>query len=393
MPSPKRRAQIAGLIVLLVLLTTLTSASAATVAFKQTNLVSDGSAQANTIDANLKNPWGLAQGPSTPFWVANQVTNTSTLYDADGVPQPAGTPLVVSVPQVRPDPQGPTGLVFNGTSDFVVTKAPNSGPAAFIFVGLDGSISGWNPTVDPTNAITAVNDSDRSIFTGATLANSGGSNRLYIANGLAGTVDVKGPDFQPVTPSGTFTDPATPQGLVPFNVRELGGKIYVTYAVPGEEADEEEEGSGSVSVYDTEGNLLKHLTDGGHLASPWGLALAPQGFGDFGGALLVGNFNEEGHINAFNPDTGEFLGTVSDVNGQPLENDELWSLQFGTGGGGSSPNTLYLTAGINDEAGGLFAKIETTSGPPVIPLPAAVCVAPPVLALALRLATRKTPRN
>jgi uncharacterized protein (TIGR03118 family) len=368
-----------------VLISAASVTSAATVSFQQTNLVSDGTVSAVTTDANLKNPWGLVQGPATPFWVNNQATNTSTLYDANGTPQPAGTPLIVTVPQVRAAPAGPTGIEFNSTSDFVVTKDAASAPAAFLFVGLDGSISGWNPTVDPTNAITAIDDSARSLFTGMTLTNAGAQNRLYIANGQASTIDVKGPDFQPVTTAGNFTDPATPQGLVPFNVRELGGKIFVTYAIPGPTAREEAEGSGSVSVFDTEGNLLQHLIDGGHLASPWGLALAPDSFGDFGGALLVGNFNTEGHINAFNPDTGEFLGFVADANGDAISNENLWSLKFGTGGAGASPDTLFFTAGLNDETGGLFGKIDAVEGGGggggAIPLPVFTWAAIPVVAL------------
>jgi uncharacterized protein (TIGR03118 family) len=366
---------------LIAVLFTACAASAATVSFQQTNLVSDGTVPAITTDPNLKNPWGLTQGP-TPFWIANQATNTSTLYDGGGIPQPAGSPLIVNIPQTRATPpQGPTGVVFNGTNDFVITKDQASNPALFIFAGLDGSLSGWSPTVDPTNAITAKDNSATASYTGLTLANGGGTNRLYAINRISGTVDVKGPDFEPLTLSGNFTDPEVPADLQPFNARELGGKIYVTYSIPGAEPDTASEGSGAVSVFDTEGNLLQHLADGGHLASPWGLALAPDGFGDFGGALLVGNFNEEGHINAFNPDTGDFLGTLSDDEGNPLSNDDLWSLSFGNGSAGTSPNTLYFTAGINDEAGGLFGKIDAVEGGGAIPLPVFTWAAIPVVAL------------
>jgi uncharacterized protein (TIGR03118 family) len=167
----------------------------------------------------------------------------------------------------------------------------------------------------------------------------------------------------------------------------------VTYSIPGAEPDKASEGSGAVSVFDTEGNLLQHLTDGGHLASPWGLALAPDGFGDFGGALLVGNFNEEGHINAFNADTGEFLGTLSDSDGNAISNDELWSLSFGNGSAGTSANSLYFTAGINDEAGGLFGKIDAVEGGGgggggAIPLPVFTWAAVPVVAIVSARAKR-----
>ncbi|MGB7159836.1 MAG: TIGR03118 family protein [Tepidisphaeraceae bacterium] len=355
---------------------------AGSVAFEQTALVSDGTDQtAVTTDPNLKNPWGMALAGPGIFWISNQRTGTSTLYNAAGTPQPAGTPLVVNIPAARPAPAGPTGIIFNGSSDFVVTKDSKSGPALFVFVGLDGQITGWSPDVDPTNAVVGLNDSDRAIFTSLTNATNKGANTLYAANGLAGTVDTYGPDFNPLAVGGSFSDPDVPQGLVPFNVRALGGRIYVTYAIPGPEASNEPEGSGAVSVFDTDGNLLQHLIDGGPLASPWGLALAPDGFGDFGGALLVGNFNEDGHINAFDPDTGEHLGTLLQANGEPISNEELWSLQFGNGQGGADPNTLFITAGINDEEGGLFARIEP--GGQVIPLPNMLLVSPFVFAIAV----------
>jgi uncharacterized protein (TIGR03118 family) len=363
------------------------AARAATASFQQTDLVSDGTVPAVTTDTNLKNPWGLAQGPG-PFWIANQVTFTSTLYDGAGTPQPAGSPLVVSIPQSRATPPyGPTGVVFNGGTDFSITSGQNTAPALFIFAGLDGSLTGWNPGVDPTNAITAKDNSASAIYTGLTLSGS----HLYAVNRMSGTVDVKGADFNPATVSGSFVDPDT-QGLQPFNVRELGGKIYVTYSIPGGDPDTAEEGSGAVSVFDTEGNLLQHLISGGHLASPWGLAIAPENFGDFGGALLVGNFNEQGHINAYNPDTGAFLGTLSDADGKPLENDELWSLQFGNGSAGADPNTLFFTAGINDEAGGLFGKIEAVEGGGgggnFIPLPVFTWAAVPALGVIAARARR-----
>jgi uncharacterized protein (TIGR03118 family) len=354
---------------------------AESVAFKQTALVSDGTDKsAVTKDPLLINPWGLAQGSTGAFWISNQGSNTSTLYDAAGTPLPPGNQLIVNIPAAKADPKGPTGVIFNPSGDFQVTKGANTAPALFVFVGLDGQITGWAPTVDPTNAIVGKNDSNRASFTGLANATNSSTNTLYAANHQAGTIDTYGPDFNPIALGGAFTDPDVPNGLVPFNVAALGGKIYVTYTVP-EEEEEETEGSGAVSVFDTDGHVIKHLIEGGHLASPWGLALAPDGFGDLGGALLVGNFNEEGHINAFDPDTGAFIRTLLGPNGKPLSNDELWSLQFGNGQLGSDINTLYITAGINDEAGGLFAKIEATTGQ-VIPLPNMLLVSPFVFGLA-----------
>jgi len=354
--------------------------------FKQTALVSDGTDKsAVTTDPLLINPWGLAQGATGAFWISNQGSDTSTLYDAAGTPLPPGNQLIVNIPTAKQAPNGPTGVIFNGSQDFQVTKNGNTAPSAFVFVGLDGQITGWAPSVDQTNAVVGKNDSNRAAFTGLANTTNGSTNTLYAANraGSSGSVDTYGPDFQPVTTGGSFSDPDVPSDLKPFNVAALGGKIYVTYS-KSDEPDEAEEGSGAVSVFDTDGHLLKHLIEGGHLASPWGLAIAPDGFGDLGGKLLVGNFNEEGHINAFDPNTGAFIRTLLGPNGKPLSNDELWSLQFGNGQMGSSTSTLYLTAGINDEKGGLFAKVEFAGegGGQAIPLPNMLFVSPFVFAMA-----------
>jgi len=367
------------------------TAGAEPVFFKKTSLVSDGTDKsAVTKDPLLINPWGLAQGPTGAFWISNQGSGTSTLYDAVGTPLPAGNQLIVDIPAAKAGPKGPTGIIFNPSQDFQVTSGGKTAAAAFVFVGLDGQITGWAPSVDPTHAIVGKNDSDRAIFTGLTNTSNKGTNTLYAANGQAGKVDTYGPDFQPVSTGGSFSDPDVPKGLVPFDVAALNGKIYVTYAIPGPEAREEKEGSGAVSVFDTDGNLLSHLIEGGHLASPWGLTIAPDSWGDLAGALLVGNFNEEGHINAFNASTGAFIGSINGPNGKPLSNDELWSLQFGNGQMGSSPDTLYITQGIGDETGGLFAKLELTNGGggQAIPLPNMLFVSPFVFGIAV-LARRR----
>jgi uncharacterized protein (TIGR03118 family) len=353
------------------------AAGGSPVAFRQSNLVSDGAVDAPTVDDNLKNPWGLALSPTGVFWVSNQRTGTSTLYDASGNRVPPGSPLVVTVPAVRAAPAGPTGVVFNGTS-FAVTEGSNTGPAAFIFSGLDGSLSGWAPTVATSHAITAHDDSARAIFTGLTMARAGGENRLYAANGR-GSVDVYGPDFQQKTVGGSFADPDVPDNLVPFNVHAVGDELYVTYAIPGPEAREEPEGSGAVSVFDLDGNLLRHLVTGGRVASPWGMAIAPASYGDFADALLVGNFNAQGRINAFDRQTGEHLGTLVDAEGQPVGTEYLWSILPGNGAGGTDADTLYFTAGLDDETRGVFGKIELAQ---VIPLPNLVLISPAVLAMA-----------
>jgi len=358
-------------------------ARAGPVDLKQTSLVSDGADDSALVtDPLLKNPWGLAQGATGAFWVSNQRTGTSTLYDAQGTPLPPGNQLIVSIPAAKQAPAGPTGVIFNSSQDFKVTKSGNTAPAAFVFAGLDGQLTGWAPTVDPTNALVGRNDSDRAIFTGLTNTTSSKGNTLYAANGMQGKIDTYGADFAPVTLDGAFSDPDVPSRLQPFNVSALGGKVYVTYAIPGPEAREEPEGSGALSVFDTEGHLLKHLVEGGVLASPWGLALAPDSWGDFAGSLLVGNFNNAGRINAFDPETGEHLGRLTLANGKDAGDHYLWSIIPGNGAMGSSPDTLYFTAGLNDEENGVFGKIEIARGGQVIPLPNMLLVSPFVFALA-----------
>jgi uncharacterized protein (TIGR03118 family) len=356
------------------------SISAATV-FTQTNLVVDSNPPAaNATDGKLINPWGLAVGPTGIFWASNQGSNTSTLYDSSG----NKNSLEVSIPQKKQAPQGPTGVIFNGSSDFEVSSG---NPAKFIFVGLDGSISGWNP-VNGTSAVTLKDNSATATYTGVAMGNSGGSNVLYTANRISGTVDVFDKGLSSTTLSGSFSDPSLPRDLKPFNIVTLGDKVYVTYATNTTDPDEVEEGSGAVDVFDTSGNLLKHLIEGGHLASPWGVAQAPSSFGDFANALLVGNFNEDGHINAFDPDTGNFLGTLKDKNGKPLSNDELWSL---IPGNGADSDALFFTAGIRDETGGLFGKITASEsgGGTAVPLPNMIYLSPLMLLGVMLLASRK----
>jgi uncharacterized protein (TIGR03118 family) len=356
------------------------SISASTV-FTQTNLVVDQNPpSAHTTDGKLINPWGLAVSPNGIFWVSNQGSNTSTLYDSSG----NKNSLEVSIPQNGAGEVGPTGVVFNATNDFEVSSG---NPAKFIFAGLDGSIAGWNPNADATIALTKKPGSASAIYTGLALGNAGGNNVLYAPNRVSGSVDVFDKTFAPTSLSGSFSDPSLSSDLKPFNIVTIGDKVYVTYATSEEEAAEE--GSGAVDVFDTSGNLLKHLIEGGHLASPWGVAMAPSSFGDFADKLLVGNFNEDGHINAFDPDTGDFLGTLKDKNGKALSNDELWSL---IPGNGADADKIFFTAGIRDETGGLFGSFtasESGGGGNAIPLPNMIYLSPFMLLGVMLLATRK----
>jgi uncharacterized protein (TIGR03118 family) len=311
--------------------------------YQQVNLVSNVDGLAKFTDPNLRNPWGISSGPVTPFWVSNQGTGTSTLYNTAGAPQA----LVVSVPG------GPTGQVFNGTGDFLL----DDGTAArFLFAALDGTISGWNPSRGTTAEIKVLQAG--SVYTGLALGNNGSGNFLYAANAANNTIDVFDGSFTSTTLSGGFVDPNLGAGFTVYNIQSLGGVLYVTY-------ENEDSGGGVVDAFDFDGNLLHRLTDNGAsgpLQSPWGLALAPSTFGQFAGALLVGN-EDDGHISAFDPTTGAFLGQLLDKDGNPLANTGLWGLQFGNGGNGGDPDTLYFAAGINGEQDGLFGAITFVPEP------------------------------
>jgi uncharacterized protein (TIGR03118 family) len=357
-----RGALVLGLVAGLVALAPAAQASAKQPgnAYHQTNLVSDLPGMAQLTDTDLVNPWGLAAGPATPAWVANNGTGKATIYPGfvNGSPiQKAG--LVVNIPGGVP-----TGLVFNPTPGFVVHSGTSSGPALFIFDSEAGLVTGWNPGVPPpppsTQAQVGASVPD-AIYKGLAIASTTAGTFLYGANFHQGRIDVFDQGFNLVHLSGSFQDPEIPPGFAPFNVQELGGRLYVAYAK--QDADREDEVAGPalgfVDVYSTSGQLLRHLIEHGQLNAPWGLALAPAGFGRFGGALLVGNFGN-GRINAYNPTTGEFLGRLRHEDGSPVQIDGLWTLRFGNGVTGT-PTTLLFTAGIDDEAHGLFGAIEAAS--------------------------------
>jgi uncharacterized protein (TIGR03118 family) len=200
------------------------------------------------------------------------------------------------------------------------------------------------------------------VYTGLAIAGTGTDTHLYAANNAAGTVDVFDSTYNRVTLTGNFIDPGpNPDGLAPFNVKEIGGQIYVTYATPGPDADEAGLGSGFVSIFDEDGTFVRRLTGGGDLSSPWGMTLAPSGFGEFSDALLVGNFSDEfGYINAFSPTSGAFLGMLADANGDPLVIPYMWELIFGNGAA-SDAGDLYFAAGIGDEEHGLFGEIAAAA--------------------------------
>lgn len=325
--------------------------------FTEVNLVSDGSAPAAFTDPNLVNAWGLAASPTGPFWVANNGTGTATLYDGHGQAQP----LVVKIPSPAgsSDTAAPTGEVFNGTSGFAVTANGQTGPAAFLFATEQGTISGWNPTVDPTNAVVAVdNSATGAIYKGLATGTINGQQVIYATDFHNGKVDVFDANFNPVTVTGGFTDRRLPVGYAPFGIANINGQIYVSYArqdAAGED-DVPGRGRGFVDVYSNDGVLVRRLIRQGRLNAPWGMAVAPADFGAFSNDLLVGNFGD-GTINVYNPTSGRFLGTLRDRNNVPINIDGLWALSFGNGGSAGATNTLFFTAGPDDEQHGLFGLI------------------------------------
>lgn len=325
--------------------------------YVQVNLTSDLPGIAANQDPNLVNPWGLVASSSSPFWTSDNGTGLSTIYPASG--KPAG--LVVTIP---PGPGSgatadPTGIVFNngGGSTF--------GGSSFIFATEGGSIAGWS---SGTNAVTEATGVSGSVYKGLGIDSAG--NMLYAANFGKNEIDVFDSSFNAVTlGSNAFKDPTLPPGYAPFNIQNIDGQMVVTYAATTGGHDEVDgPGLGYVDVFDFNGNFIKRLVSNGPLNAPWGLAIAPSGFGAFSGDLLVGNFGD-GTINAFNPTTGAYVGTLDDGNGNPIVIPGLWGIDFGNGAQGTSTTTLYFTAGIptpgqdDVESHGLFGSLAPVPEP------------------------------
>jgi uncharacterized protein (TIGR03118 family) len=353
-----------GLVLTVVLPLLATPAAAKN--YQQVNLVSD-TVGAAVVDANLLNPWGIVNPPGGPLWVSDNNAGVATLYNGVGTPFPVGTPLIVTIPTPLKGapPATPTGIVW-GPRGFVVNNGVKSGAAAFIFDTEDGTISGWSPTVDPTHAILAVDNSvlddpsksavykGLALGTRSTLSNNLGL-YLYATNFHDGFVEEYDSTFTLVT---TFTDKNLPSGFAPFGIRNINGNLYVTFALQdkAKHDDMPGKGNGFVDVFDTDGNMIQRFASKGKLNSPWGLALAPADFGKFSNDLLIGNTGD-GTIHAYDLASGHFAGTLDDQHGKPISNDRLWSLDFGDTVVAASPSDLFFTAGINNEKDGLFGKI------------------------------------
>jgi uncharacterized protein (TIGR03118 family) len=334
---------------------------------------------AKVFDPNLVNPWGISESATSPFWVADNGASVSTLYNTAGTPQS----LVVSIPSPG-DPLGatgtPTGTVFNTAGALGAFKLsgvtsgnlPVTAPAVFLFATEDGTILGWNPTVNPSGfdpakagkyAITAANPSGAAYKGLAIATDTNGTTRLYATNFAAGTVDVFDTSFQLVPSIPAFFDPDLPRGYAPFNIVPITmngtTRMFVTYAVKNPETGDDVAGEshGIVDTFHLDGTGVQRFAQHGQLNSPWGVALAPAGFGRLGGTLWIGNFGN-GHIDAYDPMSGRFIDKVRDSHGQAIVIDGLWAIKFGNGGNGGSANTLYFTAGPNEEADGLFGSLD-----------------------------------
>jgi uncharacterized protein (TIGR03118 family) len=328
-------------------------------AYIASDLVSSEPGVAAIHDPSLVGATGIALSPTQgPFWVTSQGADLSTLYGG-GV---AGAPLVKVPLEVATPGGSPTGIVFNPTTDFLVSSGPVTAPAIFIFASESGAVSGWHPAVPPpppaTVAQPAFQASDGSIYTGLALAHNGSGNFLYLADFHNGQIDVLDASFQSTTLAGSFADPNLPAGFAPFNVAAIGDQLFVTYARQDAEADDADDGPGRgfISVFDLNGNFQRRLVSRGKLNAPWALTRAPAGFGDFSGDLLVGN-SGDGRINAYDVTTGAFQGTLRQSPGRPLEIDGLRGLAFGNGVSAGDTTTLFYAAGPKDQTHGLFGKI------------------------------------
>ncbi len=324
--------------------------------FTSTVLVSDGAVSAPHTDPNLKNAWGIAFNPKGFVWVADNGTSVATLYDGNGVPQS----LIVSIPNGTSGPANPTGIVFNGTTDFTVTQGGKSGVGAFIFSGEGGTITAWAPAVAPTNAIVMFDGgSGGAVYKGLALASNGTANFLYATDFHNNRIDVFDKNFAKVAMPGKFQDATLPAGFAPFGIQAIGAKLFVTYAKQDAAAHDNVDGSGLgfVDVFDTAGNLLQHFASAGPLNAPWGVAQAPGNFGRFSGDILIGNFGD-GTINAFDPASGQSLGAINLPNGTAFVQPGLWGIAFGNGLDNQPTNTLFFAAGPNDEADGVYGRID-----------------------------------
>ncbi len=340
--------------------------------YHRTDLTVDKSSvspSAPNVDSNLVNAWGISRGSGSPWWISDNGTGLTTLYNASGAPfvPPGGTqPVVITIP--TPDGTGtsaPTGTVFNATSGFPMS--PGGPKAIFLFVTEDGTIAGWNPGVNP-NALILKNRAGKAVYKGCAIANLASGPRFYATNFQTGRVEIYNSMFMRLRHDDdderSFHIPGLGRDWSPFNIQNIGGDLIVTFAhrKPGSHDEDHGSGLGFVGVFDVNGRLLSTLQHGPWFNAPWGIALAPGDFGKFSHQILIGNFGD-GTINAFSLASGKHSGTmIDDTTKQTLTIDGLWGLSFG---GDATLNglatTLFFTAGPNDESDGLFGNLTAAA--------------------------------
>ena len=355
-----------------ILLVTTATTAFAVPGYLQTNLVSNNTTliPAAHQDPQLTNAWGIAFSATSPVWVSDNATGLATVYDGSGN---LNTGVAALIPGFSSNPGTPTGAVFNGNNaSFQITDGTNTKGANFLFDTEDGTLVAWNSGVGQpatgikNHAFQVVNNNPNAVYKGLAIDNATTGTRLYAANFRGGTIDTFGPTFANVSlPAGAFTLPSLPAGFAPFNIQNLGGNLFVTYAMQDLAKHDEVDGAGLglVAEFDTNGNLIKTIASGGTLNAPWGLALAPANFGQFSNDLLVGNFGD-GTINAFNlsTPTPSFAGQLADASGNTLFIDGLWGLDFGNGT--SAPtNALVFSAGPVGESQGLLGTLTPVPEP------------------------------
>jgi uncharacterized protein (TIGR03118 family) len=335
-------------------------------AYQQTNLVSDIQGLAPTTDPHLLNPWGLISSSTSPWWVSDNNGGVSTLYNGN---TGAIVPLVVNIPPVvnGVGTGTPTGVLFTAGSAFHFNNNGAISPAVFSFVTEGGQISAWPGKGDAVLVIdnSTIPSADLgAVYKGATIAQMapGGPSFLYVTNFRAGRIEVYDNNFHPVTVSSddsrddqAFTDRQIPRGYAPFNVQEVNGSLYVTYAKQNASKHDDADfpGRGFVDKFSPSGKLLQRLETGPWLNAPWGVALAPANFGFYSNHLLIGNAGS-GEIAVYDVNSGRFDDLLRDANGHALQNNRLWALRFGNGQAAGPTNWMFFTAGINGEADGLF---------------------------------------
>ena len=346
---------ILGLIFLLSAITP--GAFAQTNSYKQTNLTSDTAGVASNVDPSLVNPWGIAYFPNNPFWIADNNSGFTTLYNATGMN--AGS-FAVPHSAANTGQSTPTGIVANTTG---AGFAVNGKPGLFILDSEDGAITSWNGS-DPVT-IEVDNSRAGAVYKGLALITNGSGSFLLAANFNSGAVEAYDNLFNVAHLAGTFTDPNLPSGFAPFGVHVISNQVLVTYAMQDQAKHDpvHQAGAGYVDLFDLNGNFVQRLVSQGNLNAPWGAVVPPAGFGAFAGKLLIGNFGD-GTINAFDPTAGTFIDQMKDSTGAPITNASLWGMVFGGGGTSGDPNTLYITAGLSNEQHGLFAAITANATPP-----------------------------